>query len=296
MSGRSQTGRDNNLVTIAHGRQKLGLHPAFGGSIAFWLSGDDHILRPTSPEALANGEILNAASFPLVPFSNRIAGSRFRWLDKEIALPVNHPVTNHSLHGIGFQSAWDVITAEGNRVSLQLTHKQDHRWPWSFHSEQTFLLDDSGFHWSIRLRNDSDEAMPAGLGFHPYFAGQDARLQFDAERVWTSGSDRIPIAAEPNIGENAFNTAKSIAGHDIDHCYDGWDGVASIDWPDSGRRLMLSSSARNVVLFIPPGGDSFCFEPVNHVSNAVNIASDDVIMPVLAPGETSQLTVAMAIA
>ena len=295
MSGRSQTGRDNNLVTIALGRQKLGLHPAFGGSIAFWQFDDEHILRPTSPEALANGEILNAACFPLIPFSNRIAGSRFRWLGKEINLPVNHPVTDHSLHGIGFQSAWDIVSAEANRADLRLTHVQDHRWPWSFHCEQSFRLDNTQFHWSISLHNDSQEPMPAGLGFHPYFAGQDARLQFHAERFWNSDDDRIPIGAEPNIGSNSFNNPTSVAGHDIDHCYERWDGEALIEWPDRGRRVTLSSSARNLVLFIPPGDDSFCFEPVNHVSNALNIASDKVTMPALEPGETSQLTVTMTI-
>src|SRR3546814_5231035 len=46
----------------------------------------------------------------------------------------------------------------------------------------------------LTLRNIGDEAMPAGLGFHPYFqADEDSSLQFQADRLWLAAADLLPV-------------------------------------------------------------------------------------------------------
>jgi aldose 1-epimerase len=51
-----------------------GLEPAIGGSVAYFRRGTPDLMRPLSPEAQRQGDVLGAAMFPMVPYANRIAG------------------------------------------------------------------------------------------------------------------------------------------------------------------------------------------------------------------------------
>ena len=82
-----------------------------------------------------------------------------------------------------------------------------------------------------------------------------------------------------------------LAGRDIDHCYAGWDGQACISW--DGRPMMLNiiSDMAAAVVYVPKGGDAFCFEPVPHINNALNRPDDILPMPTIAPGESFTATI-----
>lgn len=65
------------IVSLASDRLALDLCPALGGAIANFRfrhpAGDMiDLLRPTSAESLARGDIEDVACFPLTPFSNRL--------------------------------------------------------------------------------------------------------------------------------------------------------------------------------------------------------------------------------
>ena len=65
-----------DLIRIEAGSGVLELAPTVGGAIASFRVGDLPILRPTSDGALAARDVLGFACYPLVPYSNRIAGAR----------------------------------------------------------------------------------------------------------------------------------------------------------------------------------------------------------------------------
>ncbi len=77
----------NHLVTLTAGCLTLELSPAIGGSItALRWKGELPIMR-----ACSSGEdnVLEAASFPLVPFVNRIRGGGFDFRGREVRLAPN---------------------------------------------------------------------------------------------------------------------------------------------------------------------------------------------------------------
>jgi aldose 1-epimerase len=41
----------------------------------------------------------------------------------------------------------------------------------------------------------------------------------------------------------------------------------------------------SAVVFIRKGDDGFCFEPVPHINNALNLVDREPAMPVVAPGK-----------
>ena len=66
-----------DLLTLSSGRLRLILTPAIGGSIAAFEWIDDDRPRPILRRAGTHGDVLDASSFPLVPYVNRIRDGRF---------------------------------------------------------------------------------------------------------------------------------------------------------------------------------------------------------------------------
>ena len=79
------------LISLHAGHLVLELAPEVGGAIAAFYQLRDGVrfdwLRPASAKALQKREPEGMASFPLVPFCNRIRNGRAVFEDKQIAMP-----------------------------------------------------------------------------------------------------------------------------------------------------------------------------------------------------------------
>jgi aldose 1-epimerase len=89
-------------------------------------------------------------------------------------------------------------------------------------------------------------------------------------------------------GPYDFSTESAVAGHDIDHCYAGVTGPVRLRWAGRPNALNIMSSPElsAAVVYVPKGGDAFCFEPVPHINNALNLPGHKPAMPVIAAGES----------
>src|SRR5512133_1201997 len=133
---------DSTLIELNAGALRLQLAPAVGGSIArfdgTWEAGGRQgrvdWLRPATEAALAQRNPLAMASFPLVPFCNRIRNGRASFEGREIRFPPNHPAapSPHPLHGIGWQRVWNVEQAGPRDATLGLLEPATEAWPWGF--------------------------------------------------------------------------------------------------------------------------------------------------------------------
>jgi aldose 1-epimerase len=90
------------VLELAAGDYRLVLQPEIGGSVAGFHWRDEPVFRPA-----CGPSVLDAACFPLAPFSNRIAHGRFRFGGREVALAPNFPDSDHPhpLHGFGWLAA-----------------------------------------------------------------------------------------------------------------------------------------------------------------------------------------------
>ncbi|MBM3572866.1 MAG: hypothetical protein FJX52_11010, partial [Alphaproteobacteria bacterium] len=79
---------DTDLVVLRDGDAVVDIAPAIGGSIAgfAWRRGDRRWdwLRPTPVDMLRQGRAGGLASFPLVPYSNRVRGGRFAFAGRAV--------------------------------------------------------------------------------------------------------------------------------------------------------------------------------------------------------------------
>lgn len=282
---------NNQPIILRAGALEAALSPEAGGSLR-WLSYDGVDLLRRAPDGSADP--LAMASFPLVPYANRIAHGRFLFDGKNCQLRRNFGDHPHSIHGVGWQTKWTAKETYADSVKLVKIHDVNDDWPWPFRVGQCVALKSSHMSMSLSLTNVGDTPMPAGLGFHPYLLADAAtHLQFDARSLWLSTPDMLPdreVSAD-RLGD--WSHPAPVPGDSlIDNVYGGWGGSATVLRGDGLRLTLRATGADWLHVFRPPGGTDFCLEPVSHMPDAINRPSG---MAILVPGETMQLSMTIEI-
>tara|TARA_Y100000815_G_scaffold266049_1_gene283754 strand:+ start:864 stop:1697 length:834 start_codon:yes stop_codon:yes gene_type:complete len=275
-------------VKLAFGPWEMVVAPDAGAATLSLTRNGTDILRPTPPGAT---DPFDRACFPLVPYANRIAFGTFEWEGRMHHIPHNHPGQAHPLHGTGWRERWTVEDQDDAAITMQLAHAPDRHWPWRFSATHRLTLDTDGLTATLALRNDDRAAMPAGLGFHPYFdkCGVTA-LTFEAEQLWLADEQMLPTTLAPADHFGDWSTGQSLDRRDlIDHCFVGWRGRAVIARAD-GDIAVEGTDTPALHFFVPPGEAFFCAEPVTAMPDAVNQGQPRV----LAPGQTMHATMRIA--
>jgi len=270
------------LLVLRAGELTLELGPACGGSILRLQertpAGAIDWLRPASPETIARCDPMGVASFPLVPFSNRIRDARFPIGGRIVQLPLNWPPERHALHGDGWQHHWTVAAASETQAELIFEWTApDH--PLRYTARQLFALSEAELRIEIAVSNRGDGPMPAGIGVHPWFPlTPQARMTADLPWVWLVDEEYMPIERVPTPPHFDFGRGLAFAGTNVANSFPGWDGWAVIEWPEYGRRLTLLAEEplRHLVLYAPEGADFFCVEPVSNSVDAFNLGPQGV--------------------
>ena len=280
-------------VRLSAGNLRLELSPSIGGSISAleWADGDKSrpiLRRCNSP--LQN--VLEASSFPLVPYVNRIRGGQFHFRGREVRLTPNMPGDPSPLHGQGWLNPWQVDASSERAATIRFRHNAG-EWPWDYEARQEFALDARGLSITLSCHNRSGEPMPCGLGQHPYFpCGPETRIDAEVTHVWTIDEHVLPVEEVPAEGRYDLSD-RLVCGQDLDHGFGGWDGAAKLTEPDWPYEVRLSSpNAKFFQLYSPPGGSIFVAEPVTHANAALNAPESDwaeLGMRVLDPGEEMRL-------
>ena len=246
------------------GALRLALRPDLGGCIAGFWHRDTPILRSHEPNTLASSR--PSGSFPLVPYSNRLGYRRFRWKGHDHTTAANFGDHPHSVHGVGWQRPWEIVSSNALEVVLRCKHAPDADWPFAFEARQYFTLTPQSLHIEMTFTNLAEIAQPVGLGWHPYFPKRArSRLHIELSDRWDTDAVQLPVrkVAQPGIDSDVAHLA-------FDHCFEGWRGAARIR--DERFSLQLTSSLDRLVVFTPQEKDYFCVEPVSHVNNAIHMA------------------------
>jgi aldose 1-epimerase len=76
-------------IILRAGNAECEIWPDQGGSIAHWTINGQNMFRAANPDAARDVLPLGMASFPLVPYSNRIGFGRFDWDGNSVQLEPN---------------------------------------------------------------------------------------------------------------------------------------------------------------------------------------------------------------
>ena len=273
------TGSSNNSFELHAGALRLAVRPDLGGTIAGLWHRDEPILRSTEPGDLTSPRL--GASYPMVPYSNRLGYRRFRWNGKDYTTAPNFDDSPHSLHGVAWQRAWNVISSGATELVLAYTHVPDEHWPFRFEVEQTFTLTPSQCGVRLVLTNTHDAPVPGGVGWHPYFHRRErSRLHIDLTDRWDSDATQLPVGKHPQAGIEG-----DVSQLGFDNCFEGWTGPARVS--DEKFSMQVTSSLPYLVVYTPAEKPYYCVEPVSHVSDAIHRADPAAYgLRTLQPGES----------
>jgi len=276
------------LIRLSAGDTVVDLAPDAGGSIAAFRWRDRPVMRDALPEAVGKRDPLGMSAFPLVPYSNRIAGGRFTWDDKRIQLPLNLPPSPHSIHGLGWQRPWAASGVTATQARLTYVHVAD-AWGWDFVATQDFIAQPNGLDWVIAVTNHGTTDMPAGLGLHPYWANP-AGTQLHAPTTGWWRTDRWVMPTDWVEDQTVDLTPRlHPAEADTDNVFAGFGGDATILWPDGPAcDIVAGKAARWLVVWAPVGDTVTAIEAVSHPTDALNTPGTPGVVR-LAPGATFAL-------
>jgi aldose 1-epimerase len=299
-------------IELCAGSARVVIAPAIGGSIAAFQCDREAILRPTPERALAEGAVRRFACFPLIPFSNRIADATLHWAGREYALTRYVDAEPHAIHGNGWQRAWSVTRREPSRLAIELEHDASgaraREWPFPYRAHQRFALIADALAVTLELgldiENTGSDAFPFGLGWHPYFdRDAETELGFAARGVWHTERSSLPtkmVAVPPPWN---FETTRPIGATTLDNCFTGWRPPATVRWParELTAKIAADRACDYLVVFVPSakseGRSFFAVEPVTHMTDAFNRASEDrgTGTRVLAPGASFSCTMSISV-
>lgn len=270
---------------------QLVLAPDIGGSIASLTHESRPLLRgsddPLSP--------LACGCFPLVPYCNRIRDGRFTFRGRTVRIAPNMAGDPNPLHGDGWLGPWRTESVSAAEAHLFFAHEAG-EWPWAYEARQTFRLGEAGLEAEISCKNISDEPMPCGLGFHPYFpCDANTRITTAVKQVWEVDDEVLPTGIAAAAGLYALDGRPACA-RGLDNGYGGWGGDMRLTYGDGFETRMTSPDARFFQIYSPRSGGLLAAEPVSHANAALNEPEQEWVelgLRVLAPGETMRLRMAL---
>ncbi|MBK8968210.1 MAG: hypothetical protein IPM36_16400 [Lewinellaceae bacterium] len=243
-----------------------------------------------SPEELEAGKWGKSAL--LFPFPNRLKDGAYRWLGENHFFPINHAASNNAIHGFVRYEAFEVVRIELTNETAELTCRYDYRgqhasYPFPFSLEVTFNMSyRSAFHVSFFLKNRHKEAIPVGLGWHPYFrlagtAGEHQMqlptcqlVEIDERMIPTGGLRTFPdFSKEKRLGDTALDNCFKVADeHTLYHLH-----------LRAGTRLLTLAASRALFpffqVFTPPDRQSIALEPMTCNVNAFQTGDGLVTVP-----------------
>jgi aldose 1-epimerase len=276
-----------DIVVLENGHWQVGLLPTTGGSVAFgrvavggeWVD----VLRPTPEDSLA--DVWSTASFPLVPWSNRIRDGAFTWAGKDYQLRVNF-ADGTAIHGTGIEFPWSVVAQTSTSVTLEFASRGVYgvNFPWPFTARFTYELNAERFTWAMEITNDAHETFPAGLGHHPYFvrelttpsvtASEPTRLQVNCLTSYPV-EGCLPTGPVREVsGRLDFREIKPLGAEFMDACYTARTSstLATINYPGALTvDIEAGALLEHAVVYLPVGVPFFAVEPVTNANDGFNL-------------------------
>ncbi|MBC7599361.1 MAG: aldose 1-epimerase [Polaromonas sp.] len=265
---------------LHHAGQRLGLVPSLGGGVAAWQLERKHggVLDLWRPWDGDNPDLYSLASFAMLPWSNRISGGGFEHGGQFHPMVPNRVGEAYPIHGDGWLQPWALTQPDQDTLVMTL---QSHRFggnPYNYRATQTFQLLDGGLNQTVSVTHLGQSPLPYGLGLHPWFLRTpQTQLQAGVQGVWLSGADPLPTAHTTDLPPTwDLNQGIDVNGTLVDNAYTGWSGLGRIEWPEHQLRLDMCVPAIHdhgtddgyCLLYRPPAGSAFCFEPVTHTIDA----------------------------
>lgn len=174
---------DDAIVLVAEG-VRAEVVPSRGGRLGrLTVDGLDLLVT-----AGTDDDPMRWGCYPMVPWAGRVRHGRFTFGGASHRLAVN--LAPHAIHGTGFTRAWEVVAATSDQI--ELTTELGPAWPLGGRARSHIGLDPTGLRWELTVEAH-DRAMPAQVGWHPWFV-KPASADLRFARMLLRDADGIATA------------------------------------------------------------------------------------------------------
>lgn len=260
---------------LSNGDVSISLDPERGGRLSSLLV-HGHELLVAREQLVADDPALPLlwGAYPMTPWAGRVRQAQFDFDGEQHQVridPGSGPISDHSIHGVGFVQPWDRVDEQ--TLSLQL----DGHWPLGGSVTHQVQLAEDSLTLTLCVTAGA-RAMPAMVGWHPWFrrvlspAAQPVRLCFEADSMYELDEDAIPTGRLVPVPDGPW-----------DNCFVGVTSPITLTWPGQ-LRLTLSSDCEHWVVYDQPD-HAICVEPQSAAPDVFNHAPNSLDQR-LEPGQS----------
>jgi aldose 1-epimerase len=280
------------LVRIAGGPIEVEVLPDVGARLHRLRVHGHDLLRTPDDLRPHHDDPYFYGSYPMAPWCNRVAAGPVSVAGRLVDLPASFP-DGTAIHGQVARRPW--IHAGDGRFRIE---GGGDGWPWRYEVEQSIRIDGARLELGLRLTNRSDEPMPGGIGFHPWFR-RPVRVAIAAASVHSSN---LATAAEPvPVAGRYDRRALEEMPEGLDST---WTDLAEppvvLEWPAAGTRatMRVDAPTRFVVAATLPGTDAVAVEPQTHAPDGIRrlLAGEPGGLAVIPPDASLELVVELTFA
>ncbi|MER7209014.1 hypothetical protein ABT340_18285 [Streptosporangium sp. NPDC000239] len=256
------------MIELTAGAAAVRVDPEDGGRLTSLRVGDAELLGAGGAGPAGLDRIMYG-SFLMAPFVGRLEGARFTFAGREWTVPAN--LAPHALHGLVFDRPWTVdgTATLGAAVGAAIGIELDGRWPFGGAVRQEFELTPDALTVRATVTNER-RAMPAIVGFHPWFArridgGPELAYRFEPGLRYVCDEDGIPRHLSASTGPRPWD--------------DSFTAVASppvLRWPTFD--LTVASAAGHWIV-CETKADAVCVEPLSGPVNGLNTDHYQIVEP-----------------
>ena len=277
-----------DVVRIADGSIEVEVLPAVGARLhRLRAFGRDLLRTPDDPQRHVD-DAWFWGSYPMAPWCNRVAAGAMDVAGRSIDLPVTCP-DGTAIHGQVSRRAWE----DHGDGTFQIAGGAD-GWPWTYTVEQRIAIASDQLELDLRLTNQADTPMPAGIGFHPWFR-KPVRVAIAASHVHPSN---VATEPDPIPVSGAFDLRR--LGPMADDLDGAWADVADppvvLEWPGIRATMRVVAPTRFIVAASPGGIDAVAVEPQTHAPDGIRrlLNGEPGGLALIAPGASLALGVRLA--
>lgn len=233
-------------------------------------------------------------SAKLFPFPNRLDKGHYSYHSQSFQLPANFPWSEHAVHGLLYNQPFECIHSEASQTEAELTLRFETErlcdgYPFAFRLDTHFHINSVGaLTCTTSITNLSDQTMPFGDAWHPYFSLGSDRSEcllhmpscFELEHIEDLPSGQRSLFTD-------FIKPTSLAEYQLNHCFEfGPQTPIELTLSRADNRACLTyrqdANYPYIQLYTPASEQSIAIEPMTCPANAFN---NHIGLLHLAPGQ-----------
>jgi aldose 1-epimerase len=269
-------------LELAAGDASATLAPDEGGMlVSLRVAGHEVLVSPRD----AAGPVPTYGSFLMAPWVGELSCGQLDFRGQHVQFPLN--LGRHAIHGLVASAPWDVETAD--RSSAWLARELPAPWPFGGTAAQHIALDAHGITLEAEVRS-GDEALPAALGWHPWFACPDpaiVRLRVQADFELELDDELLPTGRIHAVaGDSDLRGGPFLGTRRLDTVFVGAVSPAVLDLGEIQLKIHFDPAIEVLVVYTSDG--SVCVEPWSAWPDAFRMAAagHPSGVAVLEPGES----------